>query len=314
MRIRRGPLFWGLVLVPLGAIPLLVREGFLDAPVVTDVWRLWPLVLIGLGIAILLGRRRAGIVATAIVALAIGIAAGSALAGGIPGLDGPFSCTAGGDLTTITDGGPAAEATIVDLQHGCGSLTVTTTTGDAWSLSGAYRGTAPQVVRSATGVRVVAPDLIGSQRQDWTITVPATSVRDLTVHENAGQASIDLPGAALRSLRAELNAADVRIVAGQAAIDRLDVELNAGRARVTIGGSTSGRMTVNAGSLEVCVPPTAALTFHVTDQLTFAHDLGSRGLIQDGDTWTRAGSSGMTIELTIDGNAASFTLDPDGGC
>ena len=30
MRIRRGPLFWGLLLIPLGAIPLLVRAGTLS--------------------------------------------------------------------------------------------------------------------------------------------------------------------------------------------------------------------------------------------------------------------------------------------
>ena len=30
MRIRRGLLFWGLFLIPLGVIPLLAREGVID--------------------------------------------------------------------------------------------------------------------------------------------------------------------------------------------------------------------------------------------------------------------------------------------
>jgi hypothetical protein len=314
MRIRRGPLFWGLLLIPLGAIPLLARQGVIEVPAATDIWRLWPLVLIGLGIAILLGRRRAGVVATAIVALALGIAAGGALAGGVPGVQGVFACTPGGQVTTVTDAGPGTEAATIDLQHACGTLDVTTSTGSQWTLSAGYRGMAPRVDRSASSLRVTAPEAIGSERQDWTLAVPAAAVREVTIHENAGQASVDLSGASLTSLRAELNAADVRIAAGQATVGRLDVELNAGRARITLGGTTSGRMTVNAGALEVCVPPTAALTFHVTDQLTFAHDLASRGLTQDGETWTRPGTSGATIDLAIDGNAASFTLDPEGGC
>jgi len=51
----------------------------------------------------------------------------------------------------------------------------------------------------------------------------------------------------------------------------------------------------------------------VQDQLTFATNLDSRGLTESGDTWTRAGT-GALIDLSIEGNAASFTLDPEGGC
>lgn len=82
MRIRRGPLFWGLLLIPLGMIPLLVRAGALDDNAFVDAWRLWPLVLVGIGLAILLGRGRAGLVATVVLALTLGLAGGSALASG----------------------------------------------------------------------------------------------------------------------------------------------------------------------------------------------------------------------------------------
>ena len=49
MRIRRGHLFWGLLLIPLGAIPLLVRAGTLDATRLGDTGRFWPLTLCRIG-------------------------------------------------------------------------------------------------------------------------------------------------------------------------------------------------------------------------------------------------------------------------
>ena len=114
---------------------------------------------------------------------------------------------------------------------------------------------------------------------------------------------------------AEVNAGDLRIDGSHATIARVGVSINAGRARVTLGpGPTQGRLAANAGAIDLCVPHDATLVLHVTDQLTFAHNLGGRGLARDGNTWTRSGASGGTIDLTIDGNAASFTLDPDGGC
>ena len=91
--------------------------------------------------------------------------------------------------------------------------------------------------------------------------------------------------------------------------------MNAGRARVTLGsGSTTGSLSANAGAMDLCVPASANLVLRVTDQLTFAHNLDDRGLTRDGDTWTRPGAVDQTIDLRVDGNATSFTLDPDGGC
>ena len=83
--------------------------------------------------------------------------------------------------------------------------------------------------------------------------------------------------------------------------------------RLTLVGPTEGDLSANAGAIELCVPPDAALQLEVQDQLTFATNLNSRGLTESGDTWTRAGTGGL-IDLSIEGNAASFTLDPEGGC
>src|SRR6185369_11776576 len=82
MRVRRGLLFWGLFLIPIGAITLAVRAGLLDGDQLADAWRLWPLLFIGIGAAILLARSKAAIAGTVIIALLLGTLAGAALAAG----------------------------------------------------------------------------------------------------------------------------------------------------------------------------------------------------------------------------------------
>ena len=82
MRIRRGLLFSGLFLIPVGGLTLLVRGGYIDADVLRDAWRLWPLVLVGLGLAILLGRTQGAALGSALSGLILGLIVGGALASG----------------------------------------------------------------------------------------------------------------------------------------------------------------------------------------------------------------------------------------
>ena len=96
----------------------------------------------------------------------------------------------------------------------------------------------------------------------------------------------------------------------------IEISTNAGRTRLTLGGgATSGNVSINAGALDLCVPPEVGLRLEVKDQLTFATNLSSRNLRRDGDTWTRPAQGGAgTIDLDIEGNAAALNLDPNGGC
>lgn len=145
--------------------------------------------------------------------------------------------------------------------------------------------------------------------------VPADSTRALVVVANAAAAAFDLRGIALDRFRAELNAGDLRLDASQGRIGRVELTMNAGRARVRLAaGPTVGSLSVNAGAIDLCVPADADLVLRVPDQLTFSHNLERRGLARDGETWRRAGTGGDVVDLSVDGNAASFTLDPDGGC
>jgi hypothetical protein len=317
MRIRRGPLFWGLFLIPLGAVPLLVRAGVIEGDLIAEAWRLWPLILVGLGLTLLIGRGAVGLVATSAFALVLGIAVGGALATGSLGSGVPFSGVGDCDLAGTADqaldetGTFEAPAQVL-LDFDCGTFDVSTAPSGPWTVAARYSRGAPIVDAAATRLEVRVPDA-DTGRQEWELQVPQDRLRQVDLTANASSGTIDLAGAVLERIRVDANASDLLLDAG--AVDRIDLHLNAGRARITLGAAaTTGDLSTNAGAIDLCVPPNAELTFHVTEQLTFAHNLDGQGLTQDGTTWTRSGSGGPSIELTVDGNAASFTLDPQGGC
>jgi len=315
LRIRRGPLFWGLLLIPLGAIPLLVRAGTLDASRFVDIGRFWPLILVGIGVAILLGRSRASLIGTALAALTIGTLGGAALASGSLVVGGITDCAADpSQLSTDSEDGAFDGRASLTLDLDCGSVDIETSEAAGWTLDARYRNQPPIVTATGTSLDVRAPNDGGSHRQEWSLVVPAADLATLNLTANAAAATIDLGGASVERLDADVNAGDLRIDAGDGTLERLDISMNAGRARITLGGSAQGSLSANAGALELCVPSDATLRLQVQDQLTFGQNLDDRGLTRDGDTWTRAGSSATIIEFDIEGNAASFTLEPEGGC
>ena len=112
-----------------------------------------------------------------------------------------------------------------------------------------------------------------------------------------------------------MNAADSRIDATDADIAALNVQANAARSRITAGGDGTIIIEANASSVELCVPASATLTVTVQDGFALVTNLDDApGLTKSGTTWHRAGTGGPTILVQVDGNASTFTLDPEEGC
>ncbi len=314
MRIRRGLLFTGLFLIPVGGLTLLVRGGSLDADALRDAWRLWPLVLVGLGLAILFGRTRGAALGTAIAALAIGTIVGAGLASG--SLVGFGVCSdTNADLHTLDQSGTFDGPATVRMDLRCGTLDLTTEPGAGWHFRSSYAGPPPIVAADAARLGLRVPgDAV--RRQSWTVRLAPDKVGDVELTINAANGTMRLDGASLTRLGVQANASDIAVAAGAAKVARLDISVNAGRARVALGdGSIVGDLSVNAGAIDLCVPPNAALRITTNEQLTFATNLGDRGLTQNGTTWERAGTgSAGLVDLSIDGNAAALNLDPTGGC
>jgi hypothetical protein len=320
MRIHRGYLFWGIVFVLLGGIPLAERSGLIEADRLSDVGRLWPLLLIAIGVAIVVARTRLSLLGTVGAAVVIGGLAGSALAYGAGWALDITDCTGGktGELQRSSQNGTFDGPADVQLQLNCGVLDLQagrlTTALGGWSLDAWTRDAAPSVSATGTSLRIASPENT-ARRQEWTLFLPREDVRSISVEANAGAADLDVSGALLQSLSIQANAADTRVNATDADITSLSIQANAARSRITAGGDGAILIQANASSVDLCVPPSAALAITVKDGFALVTNLSDvPGLVQDGDTWQRTGTGGPSIVVQLDGNASTFTLDPEEGC
>jgi cell wall-active antibiotic response 4TMS protein YvqF len=317
VRVRRGLLFWGLFLIPLGVVPLLVRAGALDPDVVANAWRLWPLLLVAFGLTMILGRSRAGILGTVVAALALGTVAGGALAAGTPWIGNVSGCGSTGSQgdQRLEQGGSFAAPAAIEFDINCGSIDVGMQPGSDWQVTASYRGEPPRLESAVDSLSLHSPDGFGDRAGTWQVDLPTDQTSDIDITANAATGTIALGGATLATFKADLNAGDLRVDLSEGRVSTIDIAVNAGRVRIRAEGDLRGQLSANAGSLELCVPPDAALRIRVEEQLTFGHNLDERGLTRTGDVWTRDGSpSGGLVDLAIEGNAANLSLDPGGGC
>ena len=225
------PSVLGLLLIPLGAIPLLARSGAIDPARLADAWRLWPLILVGIGVAILASRTRFALVGLAVSALTIGTIGGAAIASGSFWLGAVSGCGFGNDTTHELDqAGAFGGSAQVRLELDCGSIDFRAGGDAGWTIHAGYRGDPPKIEAESNRLSVDTPSG-GDRRQDWTIGVPAAQLGALDMTVNAATSTVDLGNATMSRLQADANAGDLRVTAGAATIEELDLSMNAGRIR-----------------------------------------------------------------------------------
>jgi hypothetical protein len=325
MHIRRGFLGWGVFLILAGAVPLLVRSGYLDADQIGRLWQLWPLIIIGIGVGLILRHSRFDFVGGLIVAATVGLMAGGLLSIGF----GPISSgVCGSDSGTASF--PARDGTFsgagsVDLQLDCGQMTVSVASGNAWHVDGKDAdGSGPVIETSDTSLSVRSrTDHSGAfwafgPRDTWNVTLPDASKVDLDIQLNAGSTTVDLGAATVGAFDLQLNAGSATVDLGLVkAIGGVDASLNAGSLGLTLPNlSLSGTVEANAGSVQLCAPAGAALKLHTGESIVSGYDYEGHGLVKNGSTWTTPGfdTAAVKIELETTANAGSFTLDPEDGC
>ncbi len=319
MTLNRGLLFWGLALITAGAVALAAQQGYLDKDALRDLWRLWPVILIVIGVSVVVSSTPFAVIGTVAAALVVGTAGGALIAVG-PTMS--LAC-GGGDPTSLsTRSGDFGGSAGVALDFNCGTLSVAMTDESAWTVASGQRGGDPaRITASGDRLEVRSPDSgrwWDGGRQRWEVSLPIDSVYALSASPNAADTTIDLGGGHFTSISLSPNAGSLTLDLTDADVDRLDLSLNAGSASVTIGTAmeSRGSLSVNAGSIEVCTLDGVAVEFTVDSNITFSHNLDDSGLTRVGDTWSTSGYAGAAqqIQLEISGNAGSFTLNPEGGC
>ena len=318
MNYHRGLLFWGLALITGGAVALAAQQGYIDREALAGAWRLWPLILVAIGVSILVSRTPFAIVGTLVAALVVGSAAGALIAVG------PVVAGCGGAEPTnlTTEQGQFGDAARVTLDFNCGTLEVGTTDGNEWSVASGRRGGDPaRITASSDRLHVESSNddgWLSDGRQRWIVGLPTATSYQLEVTPNAADTTIDLAGGSFTSVSVNPNAGSVSLDLTDAEVDSLHVSLNAGSVAVIIGEGLSmdASMSVNAGSIEVCTADGVALSVTTNENIAFSHNLDEEGLQQVGDTWSTPGYADAAdrVQIDLDGNAASFTLNPEGGC
>jgi hypothetical protein len=326
MSIDRRLLNWGVFLVLLGGIPLAVNQGWLDRSALSDLWRLWPFLLIGAGVGLILARTPLAAVGGVVVACTFGVILGGLLAGGfalaIPG------CGTDGNLQRVAErAGTFAGTATVTLELDCGRLTVGAVEGSGWHVTAdaTDASRAPAIdsspsqlsVRPASDGRVWIFPFTNGGAQAWQVDLPRATTIVLGATVNAGDATLHPDGADLHSVELTLNAGRTVLDLEAARVDRLSATVNAGELRLSLPSSgTTGSITANVGSVRLCAPPGVGLRLDASGGFASSNDFAKAGLVEEGGAWVSAGyaSAGARVDLRLIGNAASFSLNPGEGC
>jgi cell wall-active antibiotic response 4TMS protein YvqF/putative adhesin len=317
VHINRGLVFWGMALITAGAMALAIQSGIVDGASARQLWRFWPVVLIIIGLAVIAARTPFALVVTLAAGLVVGGLAGT-LVGGFP--EGVNVGCGGEPERSVADSGTFGESADVTLDLDCGELAVSTASGSDWSVAARYAGDRePQISSNDGSLRVRAEGgnaFFADARQNWDVVLPTDVNLGLNVTANAASTTLALDDASLSDLSIDANAGSIEMGLPGASVAGFSVDANAGSVKITAddGTTLAGSVSMNAGSLELCVPDDVGLAITISDtNITFSHNLDESGLSRSGDTW-RTGSGDAAITLDVSGNAASFTLNPDGGC
>lgn len=330
MAVDRRLLNWGVFLVLLGAVPLAVAQGWVPRDLVARAWELWPFILVGAGVGLILGATPLRALGGIVVSATFGVMLGALIAVGFGGFNlGGFGCggaTAGAPQVLQESGSFDDGSGSVVLSANCTSLEIATAAGSAWSID--VHGTAnarPTVDRAGGQLEVRSPNSnivfpFGNQRARWRADLGTdTRFETLMIRLNAGDASVNLAGATVSDLSFDGNAVgDTRLDLSSATVARLDVRVNAGDVAIVLPAAASLQGTIegNAASVDLCAPAGVGLRLLVDDNITASDNYDDAGLVRSGSAWETPGyaSAATRIELHTIGSAVSYTLNPEDGC
>jgi hypothetical protein len=318
MTVSRGRLNWGVFFIVLGAVPLALHMGAFSTDQVAGAWRLWPLIIVGIGAGFVLSRTPAHFVGGLIVAATMGLVLGSLFAVG------PRLGCGNGDRSghSIARSGSFDGSAQVSLSIQCGTATVTNSTDAQWHLT-AYNSSGDDPNVSAGGNRLsISSDGSGSHwfdqgKDTWEIALPSGNTISLEASLDMGDSTFNLSGTNVSSASFNLNLGSLHVDLTGSKVNQLSVETNLGSAELILDGDSdvTGNLKTNLGSLEVCAPPGLGLQITASDSLG-STELSGMGLTRNGNVWTSSdyATAAHRANLTVDTSLGSMRLHGLGGC
>lgn len=321
MQMDRRLVGFGLFLIAAGGVMVAVRQNLISEDIARDAWTLWPLLLVGSGLSIVLAGRPGSAIGGLVVAVTLGAMLGGVAATGV--FPGAGLCSGNGDGGTAfaDQGGDLGPEARVTIAQDCGDLTVGTVSGSTWNLSGRSRdGRLPRIDRDGNTLRVRSHDdgpFDFGGTSAWQVVVPRDPALELDVRLNGGEGRLVLAGAHLSALAIDANAGSIDVDLREVATaGNPTLEVNFGSATVHLPNlTTTVRLSVNAGSAALCAPAGAGLRVTL-DSVAASNDFKDHGLVQVGSAWETPGYALAEIRLDVraDINAGSVSLDPSRQC
>jgi hypothetical protein len=316
-QVRRSFLNWGVFLVSLGAVPLLVQLAIAPPSITGEVVRLWPVVLIGIGLGVMLRLTAFHLVGGVVVAATAGLVLGSLASGGIFGV--AAACVPDGATAPMaTRTGELTNPATVSLELSCVDLTLTNAAGSEWRLDAEQTGRAPIVGEQPGRLSIRSDDagILGGQGQRWALALPDAAPLTLDMTLNAARARV--AAASIARLSSTFNGADARVdlSASTSATVAFDGTLNGSSVTIVLPSTQlNGSLTLNASSLRVCAPPGVGLWIHYSSTLGTAN-FAEAGLTGAGSSWQTAGYAAAPAKasLNVTSNVSTINLDRSGGC
>ena len=319
-------------------------QGWLESDIASDLGQLWPLILVGIGLGLMLRWTPLSWFGGALVAATFGIIFGATVVGirdnEFTDLQGIIPAIASGNCagnevgSANTRVGSVAnpEEFALDVTLSCGELDVRRAAGATWALSARHDpDDAPRIEESdrdgATARLEISQEqgddlgILGWQvRSEWDVQVPAGAALRVGSTLNAAKGTIDAGEGPVERVAGTFNASDVTLDLGRATTPSpasIDLTLNASDGYLALpAGDIGAGITLNASSLDICIPASAALRVDYSSVLG-SDDLGASGLteVRSGE-WTTPGFSDAEdrVSLSITNTVSSLSIERPEAC
>lgn len=316
---QRGAIFWGAAFVSAGIVILAIQQGWVSSVTLNEAIQWWPLILIGAGFAVIFAGAL-GSVAIALAGALLGL-----LVGGLIGTGGslPTACAGGdpGPLQPLDEGSFVGREADVELDLNCATLEVAGGAGKGWVVQADEDSVSDlELDAGDRSLEIRSGDVVSlGGRRHVALVLPAERGINLSASLNAGEATFELGTGRWGAVEVDGNATSIRIDLSDATADTVEASLNAGSAGIQFSDQTdvgSVQLSANAGEFHVCVPDGVGLQVTMGGDVAVGHNLDDEGLTEDGDVWRTPdyASAATQIDIEFSGNAAAFTLNPEGGC
>jgi hypothetical protein len=283
---RRGGLVGPLLLIGLGIVFLLNNLGWLDWGIWWTLLRLWPVILIAIGVDLLIGRRSAWGSLAAIGLIALVFVAALALS-----LTRATTRSTAADEHITQPLGGAREARVL-IRADAGKLTLKAATESASLIEGDIHATGgPQITHSyqvegERGVFTLGADkwqdnmyfMRGDIQRSWDFALNPEIPIDLEAALAVGDADLDLSGLRLSALKVGTAVSQMRVT--------LPAE---GKFQATIGGAI--------GEIEIIVPKGMAV--RVNSGVALGTTQAPAGYVRSNHYYTSPGYSGAESKADI---------------